>query len=60
MAGRKQGTLAHTKSLLADSVVCLQSIKDVTVPEGTLKIVIVEAEHIPKGDYIQDASPYVE
>ena len=38
----------------------MQSIKDVTVPEGTLKITIVEAEHIPKGDYISDASPYIE
>ena len=38
----------------------VQSIKDVTVPEGMLKFTIVEAEHIPKGDYIQDASPYVE
>lgn len=36
------------------------SIKDVAVPAGMLEIDILEAENIPKGDYLSDSSPYIE
>ena len=38
----------------------MQSIKDVSVPAGMLEIDIMEAKHIPKGDYLADSSPYVQ
>lgn len=38
----------------------LQSIKDVSVPAGMLEIDILEAQHIPKGDYLSDSNPYME
>ena len=38
----------------------LQSIKDVSVPAGMLEIEIIEAKHIPKGDYLSDSNPYIE
>lgn len=36
------------------------SIKDVSVPAGMLEIDILEAHHIPKGDYLSDSNPYIE
>lgn len=39
---------------------CLQSIKDVSVPAGMLEIDVIEAKNIPKGDYLSDSSPYVQ
>jgi len=41
-------------------VCALQSIKDVSVPAGMLEIDILEAHHIPKGDYHSDSNPYIE
>ncbi len=37
----------------------LQKVQDVDVPDGMLEVTVVEARHIPKGDYLSDSDPYV-
>lgn len=34
-------------------------VQDVDVPDGMLEVTVVEARHIPKGDYLSDSDPYV-
>ncbi len=38
---------------------CLQKVQDVDLPDGMLEVTVVEASHIPKGDYLSDSDPYV-
>lgn len=38
----------------------MQSVKDVDVPDGMLEVKVIEARHIPKGDYLSDSDPYIE
>lgn len=38
---------------------CMQEVQDINVSDGMLSVTVVEAKHIPKGDFFTESNPYV-
>lgn len=38
---------------------CMQEVQDINVSDGMLSVTVLEAKHIPKGDFFTESNPYI-